>query len=72
MNDVLQYNGYQARIQFDADEKTFYGVVNDLQDIVTFEGQSVDELTTAFCDSVDEYLRFCNQRGEQPEKPCSG
>jgi predicted HicB family RNase H-like nuclease len=39
---------------------------------VTFEGRTVEELKKAFRESVDDYLDFCKQRGEKPEKPCSG
>jgi predicted HicB family RNase H-like nuclease len=46
-------------------------VVN-LYDVITFEGESVAELRQAFEDSVEDYLDFCRQRGEKPEKPYSG
>ena len=41
-------------------------------DVITFEGETVKELKQAFQDSVDDYLDFCKQRGEEPEKPYSG
>ncbi len=50
----------------------FHGEVTDLRDIVTFQGRSVDELKTAFQESVDDYLDFCSERGEKPDKPYSG
>ena len=40
--------------------------------MVTFQGETVDELRKAFHDSVDDYLEFCAARGEEPEKPYSG
>ena len=40
--------------------------------MITFEGTSVDEVQQAFHESVDDYLEFCAQRGESPEKPFSG
>ncbi len=30
------------------------------------------ELETAFRDSIDDYLKFCVQRCEKPDKPFSG
>ncbi len=44
----------------------------DLRDVITFQGKSVDELQQAFHDSVDDYLDFCQQRGEDPDKPFTG
>jgi len=43
-----------------------------LRDVITFEGETVDELRNAFLDSVEDYLAFCTERGEEPEKPYSG
>jgi predicted HicB family RNase H-like nuclease len=40
--------------------------------VITFQGESVDELRRAFQESVDDYLDFCAARGEKPEKPYSG
>jgi predicted HicB family RNase H-like nuclease len=48
------------------------GEVINLRDVITFEGESVDELRAAFVDSVKDYLAFCDERGEEPEKPYSG
>src|SRR5205823_446018 len=31
-----------------------------------------DELTTAFQESINDYLAFCKERGESPNKPFSG
>ena len=43
-----------------------------LRDGITFQGDSVAEVIQAFHDSVDDYLEFCAERGESPEKPFSG
>jgi predicted HicB family RNase H-like nuclease len=43
-----------------------------LRDVVTFQAESVSEIETAFHDSVDDYLEFCKERGEAPERPYSG
>jgi predicted HicB family RNase H-like nuclease len=43
-----------------------------LRDIVSFEGRSVDELKTALADSIEDYLEFCRELGQEPEKPLSG
>ncbi len=42
------------------------------RDVIMFQGESVSELTQAFHDSVDDYLAFCKERGEAPDKPFSG
>jgi len=68
----LEYKGYGGTFAYDEDADVFHGRVVGLRDVITFEGRSVDELKTALADSVDDYLEFCRERGEQPEKPLSG
>lgn len=68
----MEYKGYIAKVEFDDQDNTFHGEVINLRDVITFEGQSVEELREAFRDSVDDYLDFCAERGEDPERPFSG
>jgi predicted HicB family RNase H-like nuclease len=68
----MEYKGYFAKVEFDDDDNIFHGEVINLRDVITFEGETVNDLRQAFKDSVDDYLQFCKNRGEQPEKPYSG
>ena len=68
----MEYKGYVAEVEFDEKADIFHGEVINLRDVVTFEGETVGELRKAFQDSVDDYLEFCAERGEEPEKPYSG
>ncbi|MBN2216627.1 MAG: type II toxin-antitoxin system HicB family antitoxin [Pirellulales bacterium] len=69
---MLEYKGYLGNVEFDDEADLFHGEVIGIRDVVTFQGRSVGELRAAFQESVDDYLEFCRQRGEQPDKPCSG
>ncbi len=69
---MMEYKGYYAKIEFDEESNIFHGEVINISDVVTFEGTSVDELKQAFQDSIDDYLDFCAERGEDPVKPYSG
>jgi predicted HicB family RNase H-like nuclease len=69
---MMEYKGYTAKIEFDNDAGLFHGRVINLRDVITFQGRSVDELREEFRNSVEDYLEFCEKRGEQPEKPFSG
>ena len=68
----MKYKGYTGQITFDEDAKIFHGEVIGLKDVITFQGESVKELEKAFKDSVNDYLEFCEERGENPEKTFSG
>jgi len=37
-----------------------------------YQNETKDELRKAFEDSVEDYLAFCAERGEEPDKPFSG
>jgi predicted HicB family RNase H-like nuclease len=69
---MMEYKGYVGKVEFDDEAGIFHGEVLDTRDVITFQGQSVAELKTAFQESIDDYLAFCKQRGEEPNKPFSG
>lgn len=69
---MLTHKGYTAHVEFDDEAGIFHGEVLDTRDVITFQGTSVQELTQAFHDSVDDYLEYCRERGEEPDKPFSG
>jgi predicted HicB family RNase H-like nuclease len=71
-SNAMTYKGYDASVKFDEAAAIFHGEVINTRDVITFQGTSVRELQKAFHDSVEESLRFCAERGEQPDKPYSG
>jgi predicted HicB family RNase H-like nuclease len=69
---MIKYRGYVAKVEIDEDAGLLHGEVINIRDVVTFQGRTVEELQQALRESVDDYLAFCAQRGEDPEKPFSG
>jgi predicted HicB family RNase H-like nuclease len=69
---MMEYKGYIGKVDFDDEAGIFHGEIINTRDVITFQGESVAELTKAFRDSIDDYLQFCLERGEAPEKPFSG
>lgn len=72
MNSIMQYKGYDARIRFSDKDDIFYGKVLGIKDSITFHGESVSELKSAFKEAVDDYIIFSEEIGEKPEKPYKG
>jgi len=72
MTSLLKYKGYLAKVEFDADEKVLRGEVLGTRDVVTFQADGAADVEREFRGSVDDYLAFCKERGERPEKPASG
>lgn len=69
---MLEYKNYRAKVEYIDDARIFHGEVLGTKDVITFQGSTPDEIETAFKDSVDDYLDFCAERGEEPDKPYSG
>ena len=69
---TMGYKGYEAVVEYDEDAELFHGEVADLRDVITFQGTSVAELKKALAASIEDYLAFCKERGEEPERPFSG
>lgn len=69
---MLTYKGYIGHVEFDDQADIFHGEVINMKDVVTFQGSSVSELKQAFVDSIEDYLAFCEERKEEPDKPFSG
>jgi predicted HicB family RNase H-like nuclease len=66
----MEFKGYRGEITaVDEVQGLIHGRVAGIRDVVTFEGTTVKEIVQAFHDSVDDYLAFCEERGESPEKP---
>ena len=70
--NTMRHQGYEAVVAYDEEAELFHGEVVNLRDVVTFQGRSVAELKQAFAESIEDYLAFCRERGEEPEKPYSG
>ena len=69
---MMEYKGYAAKVEFDDKAELFHGEIIGIKDVVTFQGKTARELKKAFKESADDYLSFCEERGEAPDKPFTG
>ncbi len=72
MNDILQYKDYYATVHYSSADEVFYGKVIGINDLVSFEGNSVKELKAAFKDAVNDYLQTCSEINKTPDKTYKG
>ena len=72
MNSMLEYKGYHATIEFDADDDIFVGKVFGIADSLNFHGSSIPELKEMFEQCIDNYLEVCESIGKVPEKEFKG
>jgi len=72
MNDVLSYKGFIGSVHFSTDDNIFFGKVEGINDLITFEGESVQELKNAFRYVIDEHIRDCEAEKIPVEKSYKG
>jgi predicted HicB family RNase H-like nuclease len=72
MKTILEHNGYIGSVEISIEDKCLYGKIEFINDLVTYQGQTVDELENAFKESVDDYLATCKEVNKVPDKPFSG
>ncbi len=67
----MKYKEYKAVIEYDEDDRLFFGRVVNIRDIIVFDGLSVDELEKAFQAVIEQYLADCQTFNKSPEIPNS-
>ena len=73
MENILKHNGFIASIKYSEEDEAFIGRIEGITSVVSFEGQSVKELKSAFKEAVESYLDFCNRKGiSEPQKSYTG
>ena len=70
--ETLKYKGYIGSLHYSKEDKTFWGKLELINSLVTFEAQNANELESAFHEAVDEYIETCKAQNINPEKPFKG
>ena len=70
--NTMQYKGYYGSVEISTEDNVLYGKLIFITPLVTYEGQTAQELKSAFTDAVDSYLKDCDDDGIEPIKPCKG
>jgi predicted HicB family RNase H-like nuclease len=72
MINFMSYKGYTTNMVFDAEDKIIVGRVQDIDDIISFHGESVSEFESNFHAVIEDYLAASNELGSAPDRPASG
>ena len=70
MKNWMNYKGYIGSVEFSEEDDVFYGKVQGIRSLISYEGTNVYELASDFHSAVDEYLESCKQDGMKSEKSC--
>ena len=72
MNNTIEYKGYVGSIEFSETDGVFFGKVQGIRSLISYEGTNAAELVADFHGAVDDYLALCAEEGTAPEVAYKG
>lgn len=72
MSNLLSYKNYNGTVEYSKEDECLFGKVVGIKSLLSYEGNSVQELEKDFKNVIDEYIKDCEERGVQPEQPYKG
>lgn len=58
---MMIYKGYFGSVHYNDQDQVFYGKIEFIRALASYEGTDVKSLKRAFESAVDDYLIFCQQ-----------
>lgn len=72
MSSLLSYKNYNGTVEYSEEDNCLFGKVIGIKSLLSYEGNSIQELKQAFQNAIDEYLEDCDNRNVSPEQPYKG
>lgn len=72
MSNLLSYKNYNGTVEYSKEDECLFGKVVGIKSLLSYEGNSIQELEQDFKTVIDEYIKDCEERGIQPEQPYKG
>lgn len=72
MKDRIKYKEFIGSVHFSAEDEVFFGKIEGINDLVTFEGNTVNKLKSAFKEAVHDYIELCTDTGKEMLKSFKG
>lgn len=58
-NNTVEHKGFIGQYSFSIDDNVYHGKIIGIDDLVTFEADSMEMVEPAFIEQVDDYILFC-------------
>jgi len=72
MSESMKYRGYHGSVDVSIEDGVLHGKILFIDDLVTYEADTVPALQTEFRAAVDDYIQTCEELGRAPQKAYSG
>jgi predicted HicB family RNase H-like nuclease len=68
-DQTIQYNGYTALLTYDPEDESYTGEVIGIEDMIVFEGSTIEEALENFKDMMERYPKLCSKMNFEPNPP---
>lgn len=72
VDKVYEYKGFKTIFHFSKEDNIFFGSLENIKDLVSFDGHDLIEVYQMFINAVEDYLDFCKELGKEIEYTESG
>jgi predicted HicB family RNase H-like nuclease len=72
MSNTIEYKNYIGSVNYSNTDKCFFGKIEMIDDLITFEAENVADLENNFKLAVNDYIATCKQLNKNPQKAYKG
>lgn len=72
MKNMMEYKGYTGSVEYSDEDGIFFGKVQFIRALISYEGSNAEELRKDFHDGVNDYLAMCEEKNITPDQPFKG
>jgi len=70
--NLMNYKGYFGSYELSEEDGVFFGKVEFIKDLVSYEGETAKKIIFSFHQAVDDYIKTCKTAKKEPERPFKG
>ena len=64
----FEYRGFKTTVKFSEEDNLYYGKLENITDLVSFDSEKPEGFYDSFVDAVEDYLEFCKQVDKKVEQ----
>jgi len=72
MKRTLEYKGFIGSVHYSAEDDILYGKIEGINDLISYEGSTIEEIKASFREAVQDYLEFCRENDKPVFKSYRG
>ena len=65
----MKYKNYYGSVHYSDEDRVFYGKLEGIRDLVSYEAKDLLSLRKSFEEAVEDFLTACKEEGGTPGRP---